>query len=65
MTAVSHDGQYIPLAAGANYSDAQQVARSHSMNEAWREVQVKVSDTREIVATFANGEDLDARSWAD
>jgi hypothetical protein len=65
VTAISHDGQYVPLAAGTNYSAAHEIARPRSMDEQWREVVVKVAATGEVVATFANGEDLGAPSWAD
>jgi hypothetical protein len=57
VTAVSHDGQHVPLTAGTTYSMAHEIARPRSMDEAWAMVQVRLSATGEIVAVYVGGTD--------
>jgi hypothetical protein len=59
VTAVSHDDQYVPLAAGTDYPTAHEIARPRSMDEAWARVQIRVAETREIIATYIDGADLE------
>ena len=61
VTAVSHDGQRVPLTAGTDYSTAHDIARPRSMDEAWAAVQVKVASTGEVIATYVDGADSDGR----
>jgi hypothetical protein len=57
VLAVSHDGQHVPLTAGASYSAAIEIARPRSMDEAWAMVQVRVSETGELIAVYVGGND--------
>jgi hypothetical protein len=55
VTAVSHDGQHVPLTAGTSYSTAIEIARPCSMDGTWAMVQVRDSNTREVVAVYVGG----------
>jgi hypothetical protein len=55
VTAVSCDGQYVPLAGNTNFSTAHEIARPRSMDEAWSKVEIRESDTRSVIATYVDG----------
>jgi hypothetical protein len=60
VTAVSPDGQYVPLTAGTVIWTACEIAKARSRDAAWAAVQVRESRTGRIVATEVNGERQDA-----
>jgi hypothetical protein len=55
VTAVSEDGQYVPLAADAGISAAYEIAQARSQDAHWSEVQVKDSGTGELIAAYRAG----------
>jgi hypothetical protein len=57
VTAVSHDGQRVPLTASTSYSMAHEIARPRSMDESWRSVEIRESDTGDVIAVYIAGRD--------
>ena len=56
VTAVSHGGVRVPLIHSTNYSMAHEIARPRSMDEMWSAVEIRESDTGNVVATYVDGE---------
>lgn len=56
VTAVSHDGQRVPLTC-TNYSMAHEIARPRSMDETWSAVEIREPGTGNVIATYVNGAD--------
>jgi hypothetical protein len=56
VTAVSHDGQRVPLAALASYSTAHAIAQNRSRDDAWATVEMREAETGSIVAVYADGD---------
>lgn len=55
VTAVSHDGQRVPLAGGTSYSMAHDIARRRSADAAWSAVEIREAETGRICGTYAGG----------
>ena len=55
VTAVSHDGNRVPLTAGTNYSMAHAIARPRSADAAWFAVEILEADTGRICGTYSDG----------
>ena len=56
VTAVSNDGQRVPLIAGAVIYSATAIAQNRSRDAAWSAVEVREAGTGQVVATYADGE---------
>lgn len=61
VTAVSHDGQYVPLIASADYSAAHEVACPRSADEEWARVEIREAQTRRVIFTYVDGAEKDGR----
>jgi hypothetical protein len=60
VTAVRHDGQRVPLATTVIYA-ANDIARNRSRDAAWSAVEVRETETGQIVAAYADGAAQGAR----
>jgi hypothetical protein len=57
VTAVTHDGQHVPLIARASYTEAHATARTRSMDKQWSQVQIRLPATGELAAVYVGGAD--------
>jgi hypothetical protein len=55
VTAISGDGQHVPLTAGTGYSMAHDIARPRSTDGTWAKVEIRVAETGELIAAYAAG----------
>jgi hypothetical protein len=56
VTAVSPDGQHVPLTAGSDISAASEIARARSRDAHWAEMQVRETSTGDLTARYRDGE---------